>query len=134
MKMDIDKFVKEQTGLTPKQINFVVEYTKDFNVSRASVASNFSPAHGNTQLKDPAVSHAIDYVLANRRKTSDIDAEWLLGEAVDNHLIARQTGDIKASTSALTLIAKHTMVDALAADKVKVEPVTVVVEGELKDV
>ena len=132
--MDIDKLVKEQTGLSPKEINFVIEYTKDFNISRASVASNFSAQTGSKLLQSPNVNAAIDYILSNRRKTSDIDAEWLLGEAVDNHLIARQAGDIKASTSALTLIAKHTMVDALAADKVKVEPVTVVVEGELKDV
>ena len=38
-------------------------------------------------------------------------------EVVDNHMLARQAGNLPASNTALNLIAKHTMVDAIASDK-----------------
>jgi len=41
-------------------------------------------------------------------------------EAVDNHLIARQQGNISASNTSLGIVAKHTFVDAFAAEKVEV--------------
>jgi len=44
----------------------------------------------------------------------------VLMEAVDNHMIARQQGNISASNTALGLCAKHKMVDAFAAEKIEV--------------
>ena len=49
-----------------------------------------------------------------------IDADWLLNEMVDNHMIARQQGNITASNTALNMVGKHKRVDAFAADKIKV--------------
>lgn len=121
--------------ITAKEISFVIEYTKDFVVSRAAVASGYSASAGANLMKKPEVQAAIDEVLARRAAKSDINAEWLLGELVDNHYIARQAGDIKASTAALGLIAKQASVDSMASDKLRVEPVTIHLEGdELKDV
>lgn len=113
--------VQDVTGLTPKQANFVIEYCKDFSARRAAEASGYSPDTGYSLLDDEQISQAVDRVIASRLDTSHIDAEWLLLEAADNHFIARQQGNIGASNTALTLIAKHVMVDALAANKVDVD-------------
>ena len=71
-------------------------------------------------MKDARVKAAIDLVIARRMQQSDIDAEWLLYEAVDNHYLARQNGDLKSSNTALALIGKITLVDAFAAEKLEV--------------
>lgn len=111
---------KELTGLKHQHMNFVIEYVKDFSARRAAEASGYSPDYGHT-LKDlHDITAAINRVLESRLEASDIDAEWVLMEAVDNHMIARQNGNISASNTALNLVAKHSMVDALAADKIEV--------------
>lgn len=106
----------ELVGLKPKEVNFVIEYTKDFSARRAAEASGYSADFGYTLAKKPEIETAIDHVLSHRLESSHIDAEWVLMEAVDNHKIARQQGNISASNTSLNLIAKHVFVDALAAN------------------
>jgi len=115
-------------GIPYDEFNFVIEYVKDFNPRRAAVACGMEPEKGYAYRKKPNVVKAIEAVLAKRLEASDIDAEWVLMEAVDNVLIARQKGQIAASNSALQLVAKHCMVDAFAADKVKIDTADDVVE------
>lgn len=130
-----EEFVERETGLSTKKINFVAEYTKDFNITRASTLSGVAPQTGKRWVDhDEMVQAAIDSVITRRREASDIDAQWLLGELVDNHTIARHQGNIPASTQALALIAKHASVDAMASDKVKVEGVTINVGSEFTQV
>lgn len=112
--------VTELTGLKPKEANFVIEYCKDFSPRRAAEASGFDPDYGYTLLKKEPIAEAIDRILESRLEASNIDAEWVLMEAVDNHMIARQSGNISASNTALNMIAKHVFVDAFAAEKVEV--------------
>lgn len=112
--------IKDLIGLKPKEANFVIEFCKDFAPRRAAEASGYSADHGYKLLTDDNISAAVDHVLEQRLEASHIDAEWVLMEAVDNHLIARQQGNIPASTSALNLVAKHVFVDAFAAEKVEV--------------
>ena len=112
--------ITELTGLKPKEANFVIEFCKDFSARRAAEASGYSPDHGYQLKERPVIADAIDRVLATRLDASHIDAEWVLMEAVDNHLIARQRGNIPASNTALNLVAKHVFVDAFAAEKVEV--------------
>lgn len=106
--------------LTFAEANFVVEYTKDYSARRAAEASGFNPDSGYDLRDRPDVVAAIQWVLSQRLETANIDAEWLLMEAVDNHLIARQQGKLAASNTALGIIAKHVFVDAYAAEKVEV--------------
>lgn len=108
------------TGLMPAEANFVIEYVKDFAARRAAEASGYAADTGYTLRDKPHIASAISYVLSSRLEASHIDAEWVLMEAVDNHLIARQRGNITASNTALNLIAKHVFVDAFAAEKVEV--------------
>lgn len=106
--------------LTAKRANFVVEYIKDFSARRAAEASGFCPEKGYALLKEKDVSEAIEYIIQQRLEVNMIDADWLLFEMIDNHMIARQTGNITASNTALNMVAKHKRVDAYAADKIKV--------------
>jgi hypothetical protein len=107
-------------GLPHNKANFVIEYAKDFNPRRAAEASGFAPDSGYKLREDPEVAAAIDLLIATRLDASDIDAEWVLMEAVDNALIAKQLGNISASNTALQIVGKHVMVDAFAADKIQI--------------
>lgn len=111
---------KKLIHLTPKYANFVVEYVKDFAPQRAAEASGFSRDYGYKLLQDPDVAAAIEKIIEERLEVNQIDADWLLGEMVDNHMIARQQGNISASNTALSMVGKHKRVDAFAADKIKV--------------
>lgn len=118
--MPVRLTVKELTGLAPNHANFVIEYVKDFSPRRAAEASGFEPDTGYALLKREDIQASINHILSKRQEASDIDAEWVLMEAVDNHQIARQAGNISASNTALNLVAKHVFVDAFAAEKVEV--------------
>ena len=110
--------VNQLIELNPKEVNFVIEFTKDFSPRRAAEASGYAPDTGYNLVNDFRIAVAINMVLQSRLDSSHIDAEWVLMEAVDNHMIARQMGNISASNTALKLIAQHTMVDAMASDKI----------------
>ena len=109
--------------IAPRHLNFTIEYSKDFNARRAAVVSGFESDTGYSLVQREDVQQCLNIMLANRLESSHIDAEWVLMEAVDNHLLARQNGNITASNTALGLIAKHTMVDALASDKLNLNVV-----------
>lgn len=107
-------------GLTFAEANFVIEYSKDWAARRAAEASGYAPDTGYQLVQRENIQQAVQYVLQQRLEAAHIDAEWVLMEAVDNHLLARQAGNLGASNQALNLVAKHVFVDAFAADKVEV--------------
>lgn len=110
---------EDLTGLDVQRQVFVMEYCKDFAARRAAEAAGFAPDTGYKLLKEPQIEVTIARIIAARAEKAEIDAEWLLYEAVDNHYLARQQGNIASSNAALNLIAKHSAVDALAADRVQ---------------
>lgn len=112
--------LQEQFDLSIKEALFVIEYIKDGGVQRASEISGFSPETGYRYLKQENIQNAITSIMQFRIEDALIDADWHLGELVDNHMIARQQGKIAASNAALLQIGKHKRVDAFAADKIKV--------------
>jgi len=113
--------IESLSGLKPKYANFVIEYCKDFAARRAAEASGFSGDSGHALLNREEIQDAIQRVITSRLKSSEIDAEWALMEAVDNHSIARQQGNITASNSALKLIFGHVSVDANAVKRMDVD-------------
>lgn len=115
-------------GLSFRDFNFVTEYTKDFNARRAAVACGMQPETGYTHRNKAHIVEVIEMFLARRVEASDIDAEWVLMEAVDNVLIAKQLGKLSASNAALNIVAKHCNVDAYAAEKVKIDTADDVVQ------
>jgi phage terminase small subunit len=112
--------VTELTGLSPREATFVVEYVKDCAARRAAEAAGYAADTGYGLLQKGHIMKAIENILMQRLEASHIDAEWVLMEAVDNHKIARQRGNISASNTALTICAKHKHVDAFAAEKVEI--------------
>ena len=107
-------------GLSYKEAAFVIEFSKDFDARRAAACSGHPPDSGYSLRDKPNIQAALDWILQQRLETSHIDAEWVLMEAVDNHRIARQMGNLAASNTALKLCAQHKQVDAMASDKLNV--------------
>lgn len=103
-----------------RRANFVIEYSKDFDARRAAAVSGFSADYGYDLRDEPEVQDALTKILQYRLETSHVDAEWLLWELVDNHQLARASGNISASNTALNTLAKHAMIDAFAAEKVEI--------------
>lgn len=124
--------VTDLTGLAPKEANFVIEYSRDFNGPRAATVSGFHPGKWADLLEKPHIDKALQQILSFRLESSHIDAEWVLMEAVDNHRLARQLGKISASNTALNMVAKHAAVDAYAAEKVEVASDRAVMERLLR--
>jgi phage terminase small subunit len=112
--------LSDMIQLPPKKANFVVEYIKDFAPRRAAEVSGYAADYGYRLLEDPEISGAIEIIIQQRLEVNQIDADWLLTEMVDNHMIARHQGNITASNTALNMVGKHKRVDAFAADKIKV--------------
>jgi phage terminase small subunit len=108
-------------GITARKAVFVIEYMKDRATRRAAEAAGFHPEEGNRLLKDDKVLKAIEAIIEDQLIDAQIDAEWLLWELVDNHKIARQTGNLAASNSALKTLAQHVSIDALAKQKVELD-------------
>lgn len=106
--------------MSPKEAAFVIEYSKDFDPRRSAAAAGYAPDMGYKLRDRDHVKQVLDQILQHRLDASHIDAEWLLMELVDNHVIARANGNITASNTALGIIAKHASVDAFAAEKVQV--------------
>lgn len=123
---------RELTGMDPKDALFVIQYLKDCDPRRAAIASGYEADEGYKLLKNPEIMGKISHILSVRLELSSIDAEWALGEAVDNHHIARQMGNITASNTSLGMIMKHKNVNAFAAEKIEVKDVGTVQENLLK--
>jgi phage terminase small subunit len=111
-------------GITARKAIFVIEYLKDRAPRRAAEAAGFAPEQGYKFLEDPRIVQAIGVIIEDQIEDACIDAEWLLYELVDNHRIARQTGNLAASNSALKTLAQHVSIDALAKQKIEVDVVT----------
>ena len=101
----------------PEYWRFVEEYVKDFNARRAARVSGLDPDQAYAVRDGPLVAETIQRVVEHKLASKDINKEWVLMFAVDNAIIARQSGNISASNTALTIVAKHTDVDAFAAEK-----------------
>lgn len=114
-RFEITDFV--DIDISQKHFNFAIEYSKDFNARRAAAVCGYSPDSGYSLSSRDDVQDVLNIIASKRVEASHIDAEWVLMEAVDNHMIARQNDNITASNTALGLIAKHTLVDAMASDK-----------------
>lgn len=104
-------------GMEDRHVMFVIEYLKTFKTTVAAEACGYPPEYGHKLIQRPDVELAVSLALRNRYEEACIDAGWVLQELVDNHFLARQSGNLAASNQALNTIAKHAQVDAFAAEK-----------------
>lgn len=108
-------------GIADAQLaHFVIELSKDHDARRAATASGYAADSGYKLRDKPEVQAALQQILQYRLENSHIDAEWLMWELVDNHQIAKQTGKLTASNTALGTLAKFANIDAFAAEKIEV--------------
>ena len=79
----------DDQGLPPQQQAFVREYVKDFNGTQAAIRAGYSKkSAGNTAnglLKKPHVQKALSLVIASRNERTEIDAAYVLRQAVKLH-------------------------------------------------
>jgi phage terminase small subunit len=68
--------------MTPKQKRFVQEYLIDLNATQAAIRAGYKPKRaystGNENLKKPEVKSAIAAAIEERRKKSEVTAEYVL--------------------------------------------------------
>lgn len=126
---------EELIGCNYRQIAFIVEYLKDFNVKRAADITGVSPENGHKLIQKPHVARVITNHIMRGWDDDVPDPKWFLLQLVENHQIARYQGNIHASTRALMAAMKHVDVNALAPTKVineqsttEAEPVSSTVE------
>lgn len=75
--------------LTPKQRLFVVEYLKDLNATQAAIRAGYSEktarSQGQRLLTNVDIAAAIKKAIDERAEKIQIDAEWVLRQAVALH-------------------------------------------------
>lgn len=125
--------------LTPKQQRFVEEYLIDLNATQAAIRAGYSKKTaqeiGSENLAKPMIAMAIAQYQKKISEKLQIDAEWVLRQAVKVHQRCLQetpvldsegnpTGEYKfdstGANKALDLIGKHINIQAFS-DKMKVD-------------
>ena len=75
--------------LTPKQQHFVEEYLIDLNATQAAIRSGYSRNSarqiGVENLTKPVIAAAVAKAKRERSERTEIDAEWVLRQAVELH-------------------------------------------------
>ena len=96
---------------------FVDEYMRTFDACWAAAKVGFKPGAWKELIIDPRIEAVIQERQYHLAKNEKVDAAWVLAQLVDNHRVARLTGNHNASNKALEMICRHKDVDALAAAK-----------------
>jgi len=82
-------------NMTPKMALFCREYLKDFNAARAAIAAGYAEKGarqtGSRLLTYVDIQKAISEALKGRMKRVEVDAEWVLQNAVN--LFKMSVGD-----------------------------------------
>lgn len=125
--------------LTPKQDLFCQEYIKDLNGTQAYYRAGYKAKNDNTArtqahnlLMKPNIEAKINELKAQREKKLEIDAEWVLNEAIEIYKIAKgekphtlsrvkngvsekvevHKTNLREACKALEIIGKHTSIKA----------------------
>lgn len=104
--------------MTPKQARFVQEYLIDLNATQAAVRAGYSArtaeAQGSRLLTNVKVAYGIQTAKADRELSTQIDARYVLRQAVKMHEKCLAMGDHGPAVRALELVGKHVNVQAFA--------------------
>tara|TARA_R110002012_G_scaffold316344_1_gene531196 strand:+ start:1650 stop:2084 length:435 start_codon:yes stop_codon:yes gene_type:complete len=116
--------------LTDKQEMFCKEYLIDLNATQAAIRAGYSEKTakqvGSENLSKPDIQERLSELKAHREERLQIDAEWVLSQAVKVHRMCMQeepviiggepTGEFKFDSSgankSLELIGKHVNIQA----------------------
>lgn len=120
--------LEEITGVATLDVEtteFVREWSKDFNIKRASELVYRDSFRGYSIINEnPKVWSTMLAIKQRLEAVSAVTPDMVLNALWDNHKIAQQEGKINASNKALDQIAKHKMVDANASSKMDIVAAT----------
>ena len=75
--------------LTPKQQRFIEEYLIDLNATQAAIRAGYSRNSarqiGDENLSKPGIADAVAKAKRERSEATNIDADWVLKQAVELH-------------------------------------------------
>lgn len=91
--------------MTLKQRIFCLEYTKDFNESRAMKAAGYSENSQSPFLSEEITAEC-QRLINERAKRLMIDGDWVVLQLAENAEIARRANDFNASNVALRTLAE----------------------------
>lgn len=76
-----------ENTLSPKQMRFVEEYLVDLNATQAAIRAGYSQKTarqiGSENLAKPDIQHAIAELQADRSARLQVDADWVLQQAIN---------------------------------------------------
>lgn len=117
--------------LTAKQKQFCKEYLIDLNATQAAIRAGYSEKTARTiaaqNLAKLNITEYIKELMAKRSEKVEIDAEWVLEQAVDMFKTSKTAGDLKAAKGFLELAGKHCNVGAFK-ERIEIDANVVVTE------
>ena len=111
----------EDIPLPTEEAHFVVEYCKDLDVHRAARSCNIDAEDAFKMVAKQKVITQIQRILRSRLEVRDINADWLMMELYNLHIMCLQTGKLSTSHQVLKTIGSLGKVDAYAAEKVELK-------------
>lgn len=97
-------------ALSLKHQAFVDEYLKDANGTKAAVAAGYSPKAAAQQawalLRNPKIQAALAIAASKTSAIAAIDRAWVLREAQDSYLKAKEVGQYGPAAKYLELIGR----------------------------
>jgi phage terminase small subunit len=107
-------------SLTEKQKLFCKEYIKDLNASRAAIAAGYSKktatVTASENLTKPNINKFINELRKDREERVQIDADWVLRQAVHVHDKCLKSNENNPALKALDIVGKHVSVRAFDLD------------------
>lgn len=104
--------------LTAKQEMFCKEYLIDLNATQAAIRAGYSEKTaftiGHENLTKPYIQDRIQELKADRENRLEINADWVLSQAVKIHekCLTEEKYDISNALKALDTVGKHVNIQA----------------------
>lgn len=114
--------MQRQTGvqLNVVEEQFVFEYCKDYDHRRAAEAIGLHPDKGTEMISHPNVAEAIRIVYNAQMTASELTPEIIKEEMYNLYQLALQKKQYGVASKQLDQLARHSHIDAYAAQRVSV--------------
>jgi len=121
-KLAIQALSKSMTGvkLDALRLAFAYEYSVDFDHRRAATVIGTDPDQGAKLINEPEIREAVQRIYNDRMYPGQITSEVVKEEMYNLYQIALNTGNLSQAGRQLDQLAKHSHIDAYAAQKVTV--------------
>lgn len=107
--------------LTDKQEMFCKEYLIDLNATQAAIRAGYkektAKVTGNENLTKPIIQNRLQQLRAKREKRVQIDADWVLQQAMECYEETREIQEYNNAKGFLEMCGKHVNVGAFKEKK-----------------